>query len=72
MRGFLKETASLVAWIVAAAVTYFYVFNGTRTRSWGYVAKLPTSTMLIAVAVFVGRPRGHEPVGERGGEIGGR
>jgi len=53
MRGFLKETASLVAWIGAAAATYLYIFAGATNRDWGYVAKLPTSKMLIAVAIFV-------------------
>jgi membrane protein required for colicin V production len=53
MRGFLKETAALVAWIGAAAATYFYIFSGATSRNWSYVAKLPTSKMMIAVAIFV-------------------
>jgi membrane protein required for colicin V production len=53
MRGFLKETASLVAWLAGSFAVYLYVFNGPSTHSWNYVARLPTSKLLIAGGIFI-------------------
>jgi membrane protein required for colicin V production len=53
MRGFLKETASLVAWLGGAAAVYLYIFGGPSTRNWDYVARLPTSKLLIAGGIFI-------------------
>jgi membrane protein required for colicin V production len=53
MRGFLRETASLLAWLGGALAVYLYVFSGPETRNWAYIAKLPTSQLLIAAGIFI-------------------
>ncbi|HKJ74510.1 MAG TPA: CvpA family protein [Alphaproteobacteria bacterium] len=53
MRGFLKETATLVAWIGGAAAVYVYLFSGADTHNWNYIARLPTSHLLIAGGIFI-------------------
>jgi membrane protein required for colicin V production len=53
MRGFLKETASLIAWLGGALAVYLYVFQGPSTHNWNYVAHLPTSQLLISGGIFI-------------------
>lgn len=53
MRGFLRETASLLAWLGGALAVYLYIFEGPGTYNWDYIAHLSTVQLLIAAGIFI-------------------